>query len=151
MRGILGCAASPPPRQPNPWASVPVRIREREDLAAGVAVRRRVHEISGYPSCWPDDPGGRITSRTLVTAWVAGHDGKIANHVALVRGMRLECLLRAALAWSSRSHQRAVPVRRKQPGWRPASSIDPERSMVTAQPTAEIAPAGERVSPPSTT
>lgn len=91
----LDCPVSPPPRRPNPWASVPVRIRQPEDLAACVAVLRRVHEISGYPSCWPDDPGGWITPRTLVSAWVAEHDGEIAGHVALVRGMRLECLLRA--------------------------------------------------------
>ena len=40
---------------------VPVRIREAADLAACVAVLRRVHEISGYPSRWPADPGGWIT------------------------------------------------------------------------------------------
>ena len=65
------------------------------DLSACVAVLRRVHQISGYPSRWPEDPGGWITPRGLVAAWVAEHDGEIAGHVALVRGMRLECLLRA--------------------------------------------------------
>ena len=74
---------------------MPVRIREPADLPACVAVLRRVHKISGYPSRWPDDPGGWITPRGLVAAWVAEHDGEIAGHVALVRGMRLECLLRA--------------------------------------------------------
>jgi len=74
---------------------MPIRIREPADLAGCVAVLRRVHEISGYPSNWPDDPGGWITPRGLVAAWVAEHDGVIAGHVALVRGVRLECLLQA--------------------------------------------------------
>ena len=73
----------------------PVRIREPGDLPACVAALRRVHETSGYPSRWPDDPARWITPANLVTAWVAEHDGGIAGHVALVRGMRLECLLRA--------------------------------------------------------
>jgi GNAT superfamily N-acetyltransferase len=74
---------------------MPVRIREPGDVPACVAVLRRVHETSGYPSRWPDDPGGWITPRGLVAAWVAEHDGQVAGHVALVRGLRLECLLRA--------------------------------------------------------
>ena len=74
---------------------MPIRIREAADLAACVAVLRRVYEASGYPSRWPDDPGGWLTPRGLVAAWVAEHDGLIAGHVALVRGVRLECLLRA--------------------------------------------------------
>ena len=65
------------------------------DLPACVAVLRRVHEASGYPSLWPDDPSRWIIPRDMVAAWVAEHDGSIAGHVALVRGMRLECLLRA--------------------------------------------------------
>ncbi len=31
----------------------------------------------------------------MVAAWVAEHDGQVAGHVALVRGMRVDCLLRA--------------------------------------------------------
>jgi ribosomal protein S18 acetylase RimI-like enzyme len=31
----------------------------------------------------------------MVAAWVAEHDGEVAGHAALVRGMRLDCLLRA--------------------------------------------------------
>jgi GNAT superfamily N-acetyltransferase len=54
-----------------------------------------VHEASGYPSRWPDDPGGWLTPRTMVSAWVAEHGGEIAGHVALVRGLNVECLLRA--------------------------------------------------------
>jgi hypothetical protein len=52
-------AVSPPGRRPNP--NVTVRIREPGDLPACVAVLRRVHQISGYPSRWPEDPGGWIT------------------------------------------------------------------------------------------
>src|SRR5690349_40152 len=33
--------------------------------------------------------------RSMVAAWVAEHDGEVAGHVALVRGLNLECLLRA--------------------------------------------------------
>jgi GNAT superfamily N-acetyltransferase len=58
-------------------------------------VLRRVHDSSGYPSRWPADPGGWITPRTMVAAWVAEHDGEVAGHVALVRGLNVECLLRA--------------------------------------------------------
>ena len=65
------------------------------DLPSCVAVLRRVHEASGYPSLWPDDPSRWIIPRDMVAAWVAEYDGSIAGHVALVRGMRLECLLRA--------------------------------------------------------
>jgi GNAT superfamily N-acetyltransferase len=74
---------------------VPIRIRAAADLTACVAVLRRVHEASGYPSNWPADPGGWITPRDMLAAWVAEHDGRIAGHVTLVRGLRLECLLRA--------------------------------------------------------
>jgi GNAT superfamily N-acetyltransferase len=56
---------------------------------------RRVHEISGYPSFWPSDPGGWITPHGMIGAWVAEHDGQIAGHINLIRGLRLECLLRA--------------------------------------------------------
>lgn len=74
---------------------MPIRLREQEDLAGCVAVLRQVHEHSGYPSTWPEDPASWLTPLGLVAAWVAGHDGLIAGHVALVRGVRYECLLRA--------------------------------------------------------
>jgi GNAT superfamily N-acetyltransferase len=54
-----------------------------------------VYDSSGYPSRWPDDPGGWITPRAMVGAWVAEHDGEVAGHAALVRGLELDCLLRA--------------------------------------------------------
>jgi ribosomal protein S18 acetylase RimI-like enzyme len=74
---------------------VPVRPRQPEDLSACAAALRRVHDSSGYPSHWPDDPGQWITPRGMVAAWVAEHGGEVAGHVALVRGLRLDCLLRA--------------------------------------------------------
>jgi GNAT superfamily N-acetyltransferase len=74
---------------------VPIRVRTAADVAACVAMLRRVHEVSGYPSFWPGDPGGWITPPGMIAAWVAEHDGQIAGHVLLIRGLRLACLLRA--------------------------------------------------------
>ncbi len=74
---------------------MPIRPREPEDLARCVAILRRVHEISGYPSRWPDDPERWLTPAGQVAAWVAENDGRLAGHVALVQGVRTECLLRA--------------------------------------------------------
>jgi GNAT superfamily N-acetyltransferase len=74
---------------------VSVRPRQLEDLPACAAALRRVHDSSGYPSRWPDDPESWITPRGMVAAWVAEHDGEVAGHAALVRGMNLDCLLRA--------------------------------------------------------
>ena len=64
---------------------MPIRIREATDLVGCVTALRRVYEASGYPSRWPDDPGGWLTPRGQVAAWVAEHDGVIAGHAALVR------------------------------------------------------------------
>jgi GNAT superfamily N-acetyltransferase len=74
---------------------MPIRVREQEDITGCVAVLRQVHQVSGYPSAWPADPGGWLTPGGLVAAWVAETDGLTAGHVALVRGVRNECLLRA--------------------------------------------------------
>jgi GNAT superfamily N-acetyltransferase len=74
---------------------MPIRVREKEDVPRCVAVLRQVHQVSGYPSGWPEDPGGWLTPVGLMAAWVAEHDGLIAGHVALVRGARAPCLLRA--------------------------------------------------------
>jgi GNAT superfamily N-acetyltransferase len=74
---------------------VSVRPRQPEDLPACAAALRRVYDSSGYPSRWPDDPEGWIAPRGMVAAWVAEHDGEVAGHVALVRGLELDCLLRA--------------------------------------------------------
>jgi GNAT superfamily N-acetyltransferase len=72
-----------------------IRAREKGDVTGCVAALRQVHQVSGYPSGWPQDPGGWLTPARQVAAWVAEHDGLITGHVALVRGVRAECLLRA--------------------------------------------------------
>jgi GNAT superfamily N-acetyltransferase len=74
---------------------MPIRPRDAKDLKGCVAILRRVHEISGYPSGWPDDPEGWLTPVGQVAAWVAEDEGLLAGHVALVQGVRTECLLRA--------------------------------------------------------
>lgn len=77
-------------------ASVPViRAREPEDLRGCVVILRRVHEISGYPSGWPQDPGRWLTPAGQVAAWVAEIYGQLAGHVALFQGVRNECLMQA--------------------------------------------------------
>jgi GNAT superfamily N-acetyltransferase len=60
-----------------------------------VALLRTVHETSGYPSRWPEDPARWLTPARLVAAWVAEADGLITGHIILVRGFRADCLLRA--------------------------------------------------------
>jgi GNAT superfamily N-acetyltransferase len=74
---------------------MPIRVREKEDVTDCVALLRQVHQVTGYPSGWPEDPGGWLTPAGLVAAWVAEHDGLIVGHVALVRGARAQCLLQA--------------------------------------------------------
>jgi GNAT superfamily N-acetyltransferase len=74
---------------------VPIRIRRADDLAECVAMLRRVHEVSGYPARWPDDPAGWLCPPGLMTAWVAEQDGTVVGHVGLVRGVQADCLLRA--------------------------------------------------------
>jgi GNAT superfamily N-acetyltransferase len=73
---------------------MPIRTRKPEDMAGCVTLLRTVHEVSGYPSAWPDDPGRWLTPASLAGGWVAEADGLITGHVALVQGVRAECLLR---------------------------------------------------------
>jgi GNAT superfamily N-acetyltransferase len=72
-----------------------IRAREPEDLDGCAGILRRVHEITGYPSGWPRDPGRWLTPAGQVAAWVAEDDGQLAGHVALVQGVRNKCLLQA--------------------------------------------------------
>ena len=66
-----------------------------DDLAACAATLRRVHDASGYPVRWPDDPAGWLSPAGLMTAWVAEDDGVVVGHAGLVRGMRARCVLQA--------------------------------------------------------
>jgi GNAT superfamily N-acetyltransferase len=73
-----------------------IRARQPEDLDGCVAVLRRVYATTGYPSGWPRDPARWLSPADQVAAWVAEDDGLLAGHIALVQGVRTECLLRAA-------------------------------------------------------
>ncbi|ALW89490.1 GNAT family N-acetyltransferase [Deinococcus actinosclerus] len=61
--------------------TVPPRPRTPDDLPALVAALRAVHEQSGYPSAWPDDPAAFVLGRG--EAWVAEHAGRAAGQVML--------------------------------------------------------------------
>ncbi len=44
-----------------------------------------VHERDGYPLDWPDRPGDWLTPPSLLSAWVAELDGRVAGHIGLAR------------------------------------------------------------------
>ncbi|HEY0717137.1 MAG TPA: GNAT family N-acetyltransferase [Streptosporangiaceae bacterium] len=87
---------------------MPIRTRRAQDLGACVAMLRRVHDGSGYPARWPDDPAGWLCPPGLITAWVAEQDGAVAGHVGLVRGAQAGCLLQAT---GREAHELAGVVR----------------------------------------
>lgn len=62
-----------------------IRPRGDGDIAACVALLRRVHERDGYPLVWPADPAGWLSGSRQVAAWVAGEGEVIGGHVALAR------------------------------------------------------------------
>jgi GNAT superfamily N-acetyltransferase len=74
--------------------SMAIRTRKPGDMAGCVTLLRAVHEVSGYPSRWPEDPARWLTPARLMAAWVADAGGLTNGHVALVRGVRAQCLLR---------------------------------------------------------
>jgi GNAT superfamily N-acetyltransferase len=74
---------------------MPIRPRQPEDLDGCVAVLRRVYEMTGYPSGWPQDPARWLTPAGQVAAWVAEDDGLLAGHIGLVQGVPIPCLLEA--------------------------------------------------------
>jgi GNAT superfamily N-acetyltransferase len=45
-----------------------------------------VHAVDGYPTVWPVAPAAWLSPPCLTRAWVAGHRGDVAGHVAMVRG-----------------------------------------------------------------
>jgi GNAT superfamily N-acetyltransferase len=61
------------------------RLRSDGDLDACVRVLAAVHESDGYPVNWPDRPAEWLSQPSLLTAWVAELDGRIAGHIALSR------------------------------------------------------------------
>ena len=74
---------------------MPIRARKPGDMPGCVTLLRTVHEVSGYPSVWPQDPAGWLAPASLTAAWVAETGGLISGHVALVQGAPAQCLLRA--------------------------------------------------------
>lgn len=62
-----------------------VRPRADRDLDACVRALAQVHEHDGYPVNWPADPAAWLAQPTLVAAWVAELDGRVAGHVGLSR------------------------------------------------------------------
>ncbi|GAA0589721.1 GNAT family N-acetyltransferase [Streptomyces crystallinus] len=65
--------------RPNPY----VRPRDARDLDACVRALAAVHERDGYPVNWPDRPGDWLAQPSLLAAWVAELDGRVAGHVGL--------------------------------------------------------------------
>lgn len=74
---------------------MPIRARKPDDMPGCVTLLRTVHEISGYPSVWPEDAAGWLTPASLMAAWITETGGQITGHAALVQGTRAQCLLRA--------------------------------------------------------
>jgi GNAT superfamily N-acetyltransferase len=62
-----------------------VRRRTDADLDACAEVLAAVHHQDGYPVNWPEAPGAWLAQPTLLAAWVAELDGRIAGHVGLSR------------------------------------------------------------------
>ena len=54
-------------------------------MDACVSLLASVHQIDGYPSPWPRDPGAWLAGPDLVFAWVAELERGVAGHVALTR------------------------------------------------------------------
>ncbi|MFS8197876.1 GNAT family N-acetyltransferase [Streptomyces sp. CWNU-52B] len=65
---------------------VVVRCREEADLDACARVLGEVHEGDGYPVNRPDEPVAWLSPSSLLAAWVAELDGRVAGHVVLSRG-----------------------------------------------------------------
>jgi len=63
---------------------ISVRNRRADDMDGCVAALASVHEISAYPSNWPDDPARWLTPSGMLAAWVCEIEGSIAGHL-LVR------------------------------------------------------------------
>lgn len=61
-----------------------IRVREAADLEACVRALAVVHEVSGYPSCWPAEPVRWLSPAGLQQAWVAVmNESAVAGHVSV--------------------------------------------------------------------
>jgi GNAT superfamily N-acetyltransferase len=63
---------------------VGVRFREQGDLEQCVELLAAVHDHSGYPVRWPEDPLSWLSPPNLAGAWVSEIDGRVVGHVVLV-------------------------------------------------------------------
>jgi hypothetical protein len=81
-----------------------LRPRDDRDLPACVEALAEVHEADGYPTNWPERPAGWLSGTSLVGAWVAELDGRVAGHIALCRAEADDV---APVLWSGRE---GVPV-----------------------------------------
>ncbi|MFB4315492.1 GNAT family N-acetyltransferase [Actinomadura sp. 21ATH] len=77
-----------------------IRRREDHDIDGCVRVLAEVHESDGYPVDWPRDPAGWLARPSLIGAWVAEPDGRIAGHVGLSRSTPDNA---APALWSART------------------------------------------------
>ncbi|MEU1071134.1 GNAT family N-acetyltransferase [Streptomyces sp. NPDC005878] len=70
---------SPVPSHAHPY----LRPRTDRDLDACVRALAAVHERDGYPVNWPERPADWLAPPSLLSAWVAELDGRVAGHVGL--------------------------------------------------------------------
>lgn len=91
MRSERGSGVEEPPR---------VRRRAGHDLGDCVRVLAEVHARDGYPLNWPGQPAAWLTPASLLAAWVAERDGRVAGHVCLSRSGPDDA---AAGLWRARS------------------------------------------------
>ncbi|PAU50592.1 GNAT family N-acetyltransferase [Streptomyces albireticuli] len=59
----------------------------------------RVHARDAYPLDWPADPAAWLSPPSLLAAWVAELDGRVAGHIGLCRAGAGDT---AAAVWSAR-------------------------------------------------
>lgn len=74
-----------PPFRGEERACARVRYRTGRDLGDCFRVLAEVHERDAYPLDRPGHPDGWLTQPSLLAAWVAEVDGRIAGHVGLSR------------------------------------------------------------------